>query len=251
MSKLKKALPIVLIACLLAVAAVGVYKYYSTSNEVTEYTAEVAKLKAAHTKQTQSNSGEANPEAEIDHAALKEQNPDYLGWLTIPSTNIDYPLCACKEEEPNYYLNYTFAGKRNKFGNPFLDIRCDLDTSDVLFVYAHHNNLGTMFSELHGYKDKDFWNEHKTITIDTAADKKSYTVFAAILADGSYTEDEWSIFECLNLSKLEFAEMVDNIGARKIYETEISIEYGDRLLTLVTCEYSKDNNRLVVLAKQN
>lgn len=251
MSKLKKLIPIVLVVCLLTVSAVCACKYYSTSKEVTEYATEVAELKATHQKQPQTNSDSPELETELDHAALKAENEDYLGWLTVPGTNIDYPLCACKKSEPDYYLNYNFVGKRNKYGNPFLDVRCDLDTSDMLFIYAHHNNVGTMFSELHGFKDKDFWSEHKTITIDTEDGKRSYTVFAAILADGSYTEDDWSIFECLNLSKLEFKEMKENIEAKKLYDTEISIEYGDRLLCLVTCEYSKDNNRLVVLAKEN
>jgi len=34
------------------------------------------------------------------------------------------------------------------------------------------------------------------------------------------------------------------------YDTGVTAEYGDRLITLSTCEYSAQNGRLVVVAKK-
>ena len=35
-----------------------------------------------------------------------------------------------------------------------------------------------------------------------------------------------------------------------LYDTGVSAEYGDKLITLSTCEYSRTNGRLVVVAKK-
>ena len=37
---------------------------------------------------------------------------------------------------------------------------------------------------------------------------------------------------------------------KSLYETNVIPEYGDDLLTLVTCEYSARNGRMVVVAKK-
>ena len=36
----------------------------------------------------------------------------------------------------------------------------------------------------------------------------------------------------------------------RIYDTGVSAEYGDKLITLSTCEYSNTNGRLVLVAKR-
>lgn len=35
-----------------------------------------------------------------------------------------------------------------------------------------------------------------------------------------------------------------------LYDTGVSAEYGDKLISLSTCEYSRNNGRLVVVAKR-
>ncbi len=39
-------------------------------------------------------------------------------------------------------------------------------------------------------------------------------------------------------------------GSFALYDTGVSAEYGDKLITLSTCEYSAQNGRLVVVAKK-
>ena len=43
---------------------------------------------------------------------------------------------------------------------------------------------------------------------------------------------------------------MENIRARQIYDTGVTAEYGDQLLTLSTCEYTYPNGRFVVVAKK-
>ena len=48
----------------------------------------------------------------------------------------------------------------------------------------------------------------------------------------------------------EFIEFMEECRIRQLYDTGVSVEYGDELLTLSTCEYTYDNGRFVVLAKK-
>ena len=38
--------------------------------------------------------------------------------------------------------------------------------------------------------------------------------------------------------------------SQAFYDTGVSAEYGDELLTLSTCEYSRNNGRMVIVAKR-
>lgn len=185
-----------------------------------------------------------------DHNALKGKNSDYIGWLSIDGTNIDYPVMQASEEEPEFYLSHDFQKETAKYGVPFLDHRCEVGRCDNLIIYGHHTADETMFSALQRYEETDFWKKHKTILLETPQGNREYTVFAVLRARGTYTADSWSIFQCLDQSQKEFAKMEQEVHARKLYETDLFPNFGDELLTLVTCEYSQENSRLVVLAYQ-
>ena len=48
----------------------------------------------------------------------------------------------------------------------------------------------------------------------------------------------------------EFNAYVGKCKELALYDTGVTAEYGDRLITLSTCEYSAQNGRLVVVAKK-
>jgi hypothetical protein len=70
---------------------------------------------------------------------------------------------------------------------------------------------------------------------------------------------EWQVFSIYRVDyttdylkvnftdKNEFDEFIDLIFKRSVYKSEVSVEYGDKILTLYTC--IGDNNRLVLHAK--
>ena len=47
----------------------------------------------------------------------------------------------------------------------------------------------------------------------------------------------------------EFNAYVEKCRELSLYDTGVSAEYGDKLISLSTCEYSRTNGRLVVVAK--
>lgn len=179
-----------------------------------------------------------------DLALLKEKNPDCLGWVSIHGTDIDFPVMQNGE----FYLNHDFEGNYTDYGLPFLDERCSLDSSDNLIIYGHHMNDGSMFSGLLNYADEGYLAAHPQIILETEHGAETYQVAAVVRAAGSYGPGEWSLFDQINISAGAFNTLVENLSERRLYDTGRELVFGDRLLTLVTCEYSQNNGRLAVIA---
>ncbi len=191
-------------------------------------------------------SGAESPSELILHdlALLKEKNPDCVGWVSIHGTDIDFPVMQNGE----FYLNHDFEGNYTDYGLPFLDERCSLDSSDNLIIYGHHMNDGSMFSELLNYVDESYCKAYPDITLETAKGVETYKIAAVVRAAGSYGPGEWSLFDQINISAGAFNTLVENLSERRLYDTGRELVFGDRLLTLVTCEYSQNNGRLAVIA---
>lgn len=111
---------------------------------------------------------------------------------------------------------------------------------------------GSMFSNLEKFKNKDFWEEHRTIRFDSLYEKQVYEVIA-VFKTVVYT-DSANEFRYYRFSDAEtpeqFDEYISKCKERAFYDTGVSAEYGDKLITLSTCEYSNANGRLVLVAKK-
>lgn len=109
-----------------------------------------------------------------------------------------------------------------------------------------------MFSNLEKFKNKDFWEEHRTIRFDSLYEKQVYEVIA-VFKTVVYT-DSANEFRYYRFSDAEtpeqFDEYISKCKERAFYDTGVSAEYGDKLITLSTCEYSNANGRLVLVAKK-
>ena len=183
------------------------------------------------------------------YAAVYEQNPDFAGWLTIPGTNIDYPVMQ-SIENPNFYLKHVFDGSYSDYGVPYAQENCDLELSDNVILYGHHMNDGSMFADLCKYESEDFYREHSTFTFDTLSGYGNYeivTVFKTV----AYSQDGFKYYHFVNAEcEEDFEEYLAQCRALALYDTGVTAEYGDRLLTLSTCEYSRTNGRMVIVAKR-
>ncbi len=183
------------------------------------------------------------------YAAVYEQNPDFAGWLTIPGTNIDYPVMQ-SIENPNFYLKHAFDGSYSDYGVPYAQENCDLELSDNIILYGHHMNDGSMFADLCKYESEDFYREHSTFTFDTLSGYGNYeivTVFKTV----AYSQDGFKYYHFVNAEcEEDFEEYLAQCRALALYDTGVTAEYGDRLLTLSTCEYSRTNGRMVIVAKR-
>lgn len=182
-----------------------------------------------------------------DISILQEENPECVGWVSIEGTDIDYPV-MCSPNDPDYYLDHSFERTSNRHGVPFLDSRCNIDTADNLIIYGHHFVEGEMFSTLHKYASYSFYEDHPIITLETVEGISQYHIAAVLRVSGTVYSTRWSIFNSLYMDEAKFEEMAQEIDAQTLYSTGVSPVYGDRLLTLATCEYTQKNGRLAIVA---
>ena len=101
-------------------------------------------------------------------------------------------------------------------------------------------------------KGKSIWEGHKTITFDTLTDRHQYEVIA-VFKTVVYTDssDSFKYYEFTDAENAaEFDAYVAKCKELSLYDTGVSAEYGDKLISLSTCEYSRNNGRLVVVAKR-
>lgn len=184
------------------------------------------------------------------YAALKNENSDYVGWLNIPDTRIDYPVVD-REEDPEYYLHRAFDGSKSFGGTPFLGEASGVDTK-CLIIYGHNMKNGSMFGTLDSYKRTDYWKEHPIIWFYVDGEPRAYEVFAAVETKVLYEDEDGFRYYRYDgdISEEEYGELVSWLRGHSDYDTGIVPEYEEQILMLSTCSYHTKNGRFVVAARR-
>ena len=113
-------------------------------------------------------------------------------------------------------------------------------------------NNGSMFHDLVKYKDKNFYLNHQTIRFDSLYETAEYEIVAAFVSQVFNKSDNvFKYYKEYNFETEEaFLNFRDNIKQLSLYDTGVNIEYEDEFITLSTCEYSKEDGRMVVIARK-
>lgn len=235
---------------LMLLSGVMIYRHYSDGAKQTEIYEELIEMTEEPETEIFETEEEIGILPEYEKAYL--QNDDMVGWIKIEDTKINYPVMQSKDEA-NFYLKHGFDKAYTDYGCPYVQENCDVTTpSDNLIIYGHNMKNGTMFSALTNYKSKSFWEEHKTITFDTITEHHEYEIVAAFTTV-VYT-DSTDSFKYYNFvqadSEDDFNAYIEKCKELSSYDTGVTAEYGDKLITLSTCEYSHTNGRMVVVAKR-
>lgn len=178
-------------------------------------------------------------------------NSKLIGWLTIDGTTIDYPVAQTSDNE--YYLTHDLYQNYDRNGTIFLDCNCDvLKPSTNLILYGHHMQSGKMFGNLVKYENESYYEKHKYITFDTIYEYGTYEIIY-VFRSHVYEETEiafkyYQFYDAY--SEIEFNSYMNEMAEMSLYDTGVTAEYGDRLLTLSTCDYQETNGRFVVVAKK-
>jgi len=181
------------------------------------------------------------------YGALFEQNQDFIGWISIDGTNINYPVMQTPTN-PDYYLKHSFEKTWSDYGVPYIEESCIMGISNNIVIYGHHMKDGSMFADLCNYTDEAFWRDHPVIHFDTLSSLGEYEVVAVFKFNTN--KEQFKYNEFVTMNEAEFNEFMENVHARQLYDTGIDAEYGDQLITLSTCEYTYKNGRFVVVAKK-
>lgn len=185
-----------------------------------------------------------------EYAELYRLNPDIVGWIQIENTKINYPVMQ-KSDYTDYYLKRDFYGKYSSHGCIYVREVCDVNApSDNITLYGHNMKDGSMFAALMKYKKQSFWQEHPTIIFNTLTEHHTYEVMAAFYTTATESKGfQYHLFVDA-ADEAEFDEFVQKCRKLSVYDTGVTASYGDKLITLSTCEYSQTNGRFVVVAKR-
>ncbi len=180
------------------------------------------------------------------------QNPEFVGWLTIDDTQINYPVMQ-RDSDNDYYLNHGFDGKEDATGSLFMDYRCDyVNPKTNTIIYGHNMNNGSMFGELSKYLDQSFYENHPIIYLDTLYEKRQYQVVAVCLSEVQYQDDNnFRYYNFINADNdAEYDAFIGTLKSLSVYGKYIDIEKTDKVLTLSTCNNYTTDGRLFIVAKR-
>ena len=195
------------------------------------------------------NTAEAEEKQELlreaaGYASLAEQNPDYVGWLKIPGTRIDYPVMS-RASDPEYYLHRAFDGSRSSGGTPFLGQLSDKD-STCMIVYGHNMKNGSMFAQLKKFtQDEETYKKSKYFWIFTPEKNYRYEIISAYTT--GVNSDTYTLFKGPGE---EFEKYLEKIrGYSEIQTDAEGMNIKDKIITLSTCT-GNEATRYVVQGKR-
>ena len=180
--------------------------------------------------------------------AMKDINSDYVAWIRIPGTNVDYPVVMADESNPYWYLKHNFKGKYDVYGTPYV-IEPNTVNDDNVIIYAHNMRDGSMFGSLKKYRDEDWAMQNRLIELITDNKHLYYEVIAVLTQDAYDPDIVWSDHIVFRTQGQSFYYGYE-CCSRSIIDFDYEPTGDDNYITLVTCEYSTPNGRLLVVGRQ-
>ena len=183
---------------------------------------------------------------------LQKENEDVKAWIKINDTNINYPVVQANDND--YYLYRNYKKENSNYGSIFIDSNSNIENPNSnIIMYGHNMKDGSMFKDLLKYADEEYYNNHKYIEFVTNTSSSTYEIIAVFKSRIFYKNEKnvFRYYKCTNLNnEQDYNYYVNNCKELSLYDTGVNAEYGEQIITLITCEYSSENGRMVVVAKK-
>ncbi len=206
---------------------------------------------------TDANNGEkpqVNTANKNSKEALLKQNPDFKGWIKISNTKIDNPIY--QTDNNTYYLNHNQKKQKSIYGALYFDyqnIITEEKTDKNLVVFGHEMKNGSMFGTLKKLRKLSFYKQNPTIEFSTLYKSSTYKIYAIFVLNADKNDDDgyiYNIYRQSFLNEQDFDLWTAEAFERSIINTNVDVEYGDNIITLLTCSSDFENSRLVVMARE-
>lgn len=188
-------------------------------------------------------------EKTVDFETIKAENADIYAWLTVPGTDVNYPVL--QTEEDDYYLTHNLDHSKGRPGAIYSNASCnnkDFTDFNTIF-YGHNMRNGTMFGTLHRFDEADFFEENSTILIYTEENRFTYEIVAVRKVSDVYLPSYYN-FEFKDSQQayidMFLGEITDDISHVR---EGVTVTTDDKLLTLSTCVYQENTARYLVIGK--
>lgn len=186
-------------------------------------------------------------ERDIDLEGYKSRCPDVYAFIEIPGTDIEEPIAYCKDADDPFYFTHDIDGRPSDKGMIITDSMNSCDLSDpVTLIYGQDPEDGTMFSQLHLFRDSEFFEEHDKVNIYLADAELIYRIYACYIGSSDHilVNNDFS-------DPTAFGQYFDSIKNVRDLSMNIRNEakpyYDDHVITLVT-HCKDDSKRLFVHA---
>ena len=177
----------------------------------------------------------------VNFKALKDKNPDTVGWLKVNGTKIEHTIVQANDND--YYLTHNFEKEYNSAGWIFADYKNKFDGTDKnIVIYGHNMRDNSMFGSLKDVIKEKWYNneENYKIIFITENEPSIYEVFSVY-----QIENEDYYIQTNFRNNTIFEEFINTIKSRSVKNFEIEVTKEDTILTLSTC--ANDNRYRVVL----
>ncbi len=182
---------------------------------------------------------EISIENNVNFPSLEKINSHCVGWITIPNTNINYPIV--KNDDNEYYLNHNFEKSENKGGAIFMDYRLKEDFSNFnTILYGHNMKDGSMFADVNKYKEEDFFKENPYLIIYLPG--SCYKVDIVSI----YVDKDSSEAYTLSFDDTKKSNFIKYIKDKSFFQSPIEPNNSDKILTLSTCSYEYEEARTIL-----
>ena len=164
-------------------------------------------------------------------------NEKDIDWITVTNTSIDYPIKTTDDNE--YYLTHDINGSTNLGGAIFYDASSIPFKENNTIIYGHSMMDGSMFNNLHYFKnDINRFKKSEVIITRKNGEVLKYKPLGLYL-----TNDDWFFY---NLNNISIKDAVKLIQKKSIYDIDVKYSDDSNIITLMTCSYEQNNERLFV-----
>ena len=191
-------------------------------------------------------------------------NNNLVGWLSIPGTEMDTAVLQGSDNEyylkRDFYERYTTETINTNYGNIYLDYRCsDTDLSKNMVIHGHTTGKSDgipkqSFRSLYDYRDMNHFIENPVIRYSTLYKEYTFKICAVFLSSTQTKDDNGYFFNYIypDMSENNMVGYIEQVKQRMLYDTGVSLEPTDKVITLSTCIYDYGKNvdtRLVVVGR--
>ena len=242
-----------MVAAVLFFMLFSVISYYMGFNEGQEQYSDLAKMvqdaKTGSDELVDAVSADTGETIQVfpEYKALYEINDDLIGWIQVEGADIAFPVVYKPIRNPDntfYYDTRNFYRENSKQGAIFAHEFCEPETSDNMTIFGHGMQSGTMFAKLLNYKEEGFFLAHPYLQFDSLNERRTYAivaVFSSTSASGFAYQDFIDAAD-----QAAFDDYITQCKKLDLYDTGITAEYGEKLITL---SVSDGDDRFVIVAK--
>ncbi len=189
------------------------------------------------------------PEIQAEIVDLMKQNSDAVGLLHFEG---DRTLYVCQTTDNAYYVNHRFDKSEDPAGMIYMDYRNSLwPRSDNLILYGHNMRDGSRFGTLKRFEKKDYILKHPIFQLVERYETVDYVPFAVFHTTVLIDDETYYPFDQTDFAdENSFNQYVQDVKSRSVMNIPIEVEYGDRLLTLVTCHSGSERGRLIIVCRE-